>query len=139
MKNGIEKSQRIRNLFFFVLLVLAARSGFAVFATTGMVCALLGLSLIILTIRLKETKVRKVFFILTGASAAGPIFAILHNVPLVQNFWQDRGISDEPVFFILAVLVFPALYLIATAGSIILLLKTKKTVKQVQEQNPTQA
>ena len=65
---------------------------------------------------------------LTGLSAVGiPVFAVLHNlvyallVLLFGEEFRDSG-GDEPVFFILAVIVCPAVFLIgATTGTVLLL------------------
>lgn len=55
---------------------------------------------------------------MTGASALGiPVFAILHNLVygvLIKlfgdNFWGEGG--DEPVFFLLATIVSPVVFLV---------------------------
>jgi hypothetical protein len=91
---------------------------------------LLGLTLAALTMRLQEARLPKLCFLLAGASAAAiPICAILHNlvyglfvVWFGEDFWERHG-TDEAVFFILALVVFPALFLVATVGSIAFLLK----------------
>jgi hypothetical protein len=92
----------------FVLLVLAA-------------------VMVVLTIKVKEARIRKFFFILTGASALGiPVFAVLHNLVFALctkfgcAYWPKGG--DEPVFFILAVFVCPALFLLGILGSIVVLI-----------------
>ena len=90
----------------------------------------LGLVLVVLTARLPGRRIQKTFFILAGVSAAGiPICAILHNLVyglfiawFGEGFWGGGG-GDEPVFFTLAVLICPALFLVAAAGSIALLIK----------------
>lgn len=81
--------------------------------------------LIALTIKIKESAIRKFFFILTGASAIGiPVCGVLHNVVyglgMKLGWWQQGG--DEAVFFILAIFVFPALFVIGLIGSIALLI-----------------
>ena len=105
---------------FFVLGVLAAIFG------------LLGLALVVLTARLEEPRARKVLFILAGASAAGiPICAVLHNLVyglfifwFGKGFWDRHGPGgDEPVFFVLAVVVCPILFLVGTVGGIVHLVK----------------
>ena len=71
---------------------------------------------------------------MAGASAAGiPICAILHNLVyglliawFGKGFWERHVPGgDEPVFFVLALLVCPALFLLGTVGSIVLLIKGK--------------
>jgi hypothetical protein len=106
------------------------RLGFPFSLLTAMVIAfvLLGLLLAVLTVRLQETRIRKMFFVLTGISAAAiPVCAVLHNlvyglfiVWFGEGFWERHG-RDEPVFFLLAVVVCPVLFLVGTVGSIVFL------------------
>jgi len=138
-------SGRIRNAAFYGLVAIfavlvtwivvglerTARSLFPVIAALAVAFGLLGLLVVVLTARLGEPRTRKVFFLLTGASAAGiPIFAVLHNlvyglfiVWFGEGFWESHGMPDEPVFFILAILVCPALFVIASAGSVVLMIR----------------
>jgi ABC-type multidrug transport system permease subunit len=82
--------------------------------------------LLVLTARAKLKKMPKAFLLLTGASAVGlPVFAVLHNLVYAlfiyffgEGFWG--GIGDEPVFFILAVIVSPIAFLVGAIGSIVL-------------------
>lgn len=140
-----ERLSKARNVILYVLIVLfavivASLGGrlvnvpFAVTAVLAIVFGLLGMVLVILAARLKGPRIQKVFFILTGASAAGmPIFAVLHNLVygllialFGEGFWERQGSGgDEPVFFILAILVCPALFLIGTVGSIVLFVKAR--------------
>jgi hypothetical protein len=94
----------------------------------------LAVALVVLTAKLKESGVRKFFFILTGASAIGiPVCAILHNLVFALCikynciYWSG---SDEPVFFILALLVCPALFILGTLGSIVLLISASFRKKE---------
>ena len=123
----------------FAMLVLALWIGsdtgvpFAVLGALGITFGLLGVVLTVLTVRLHETRTQKTFFILTGVSAAGiPVCAILHNLVYAlfielfgKEFWGPRG--DEPFFFILAVLVCPALFVIGAAASGVLLIRARLT------------
>jgi Na+/melibiose symporter-like transporter len=126
----------VRNVIFAILVILALIL-FSSFNRLGghkvlyLVCALLALAaaLIMLTIKLKEPGIRKYFLILTGVSAAGvPICVILHNLVFAfcvkYNciYWSG---SDEPVFFILAIFVCPALFFLGVLGSITLLVTTR--------------
>lgn len=135
--------QQIRRVSFFVLVVLFALL-LAVFSLGGqrdwlpigllaalaMALAVLGLVVVVLTLRLNEGGTKKAFFLLAGASAAGiPICALLHNVVYAlcnswfgEGFWERNG-SDEPVFFILAIVVCPALFVIGAIGSTVFLAK----------------
>lgn len=135
------RSVHIRNATFAVLVAIFAILIMAIYGLIGLpffviavaavAFGLLGLLLVVLTARLREAKVQKVFFILAGASAAGmPLCAILHNLVyglfiiwFGKDFWGPGG--DEPVFFILALLVCPALFLIGTVGSIVLLIRAR--------------
>jgi hypothetical protein len=134
---------QIRNAIFYVLVAMVVvvlsleqlmDLSFFVEALLAIAFGLLGLVLVVLTARLTGARVQKIFFILTGASAAGiPICAILHNLiyRLVlawfgEGFWERHTpYDDEPFFFILAVFVSPTLFLIGTVGSIVLLLKAR--------------
>ena len=129
-------------VFIFAILVLVLAFGrslrslglpFPVLAGLAIVFGLLGVALTVLTIRLRETRTQKTLFILTGVSAAGiPVCAILHNLVyglfialFGKGFWGPGG--DEPVFFILAIFLCPALFVIGAAASGILLLKARIT------------
>ncbi|MFZ0033935.1 MAG: hypothetical protein WAK60_02960 [Sedimentisphaerales bacterium] len=133
------KALQIRNAVFWALVVFFA----ALVAGVGMVnrwrflghkhllLAIIGITfcglaavLVVLTVKLKEPLIRKIFFILTGASAVGiPICGILHN--LVYGLFFHGKDGDEAVFFILAVLVCPALFVIGMLGSIVLLISAR--------------
>ena len=74
----------------------------------------------ILTARLEEAGVRKLFFILTGASApAIPLTAILHNF-IFEGF-----------FFVLALFVFPALFVIGWLGSVVLMGTSERQISRL--------
>ena len=76
----------------------------------------------------------KAFVILTGSSILGFfVFSVLHNLVyglfiywFGADFWDRIGTSDEPVFFIIAVIICPLGLLVGTIGSIILAIKQKK-------------
>ena len=113
-----------RNSIFFILAALlgllpfTAMCGFAFFAGMSLASALLGLMQLILTSRVDEPRSRKILFYISGAAAHGPLFGVLHNLPCFQHLWVWAGIQDEPVFFMLAVLICPVLYLLSAALSI---------------------
>ena len=141
------RSLQIRNAIFYVLVPIFAllvneiagggaliHRPFPVIEVLAIAFGLLGVVVVLLTARLREARIQKIFFILAGASAAGiPICVILHNLVYAlfivwfgEGFWERLGSGgDEPVFFILALLVCPALFLIGTVGSIVLLIKGK--------------
>jgi len=149
------RALQARNVVFYVLVVLfavivASLGGrlvnlpFSVTAVLAIVFGLLGIVLVVLAAKLKGPILQKAFFILTGASAAAmPIFAVLHNLVyrllitlFGEGFWEGRtGGGDEPVFFVLAILVCPALFLVGTVGSIVLLVKAR-SAKQAQVPPP---
>ncbi len=135
-------SLQIRNIIFYVLVPIFAILGmalgrliklhFLVISVLAITFGVLGLVLVVLTARLRESRIQKLFFIFVGASAAGiPIFVILHNLVyglfialFGENFWERHSTGgDESVFFILALLVCPALFLTGTVGSIVHLIK----------------
>jgi len=111
------------------------RQLFIVLAALGVAFCLLGGALVVLTMLGKVKGKRKLFFILTGGSAAGVlVFVFLHNFVyglciwlFGRDFWTNIGMTDEPVFFILGLLVCPILFLVGAIGSIVMLVKDRKT------------
>jgi len=99
--------------------------GFPFIAISGAVLLLLGVVLIVLTVKGKVGGRLKKFLILTGASAAGiPVSIFLHNAIYAlfiylfgAGFWNG---GDEPFFFIIAVFVCPIGFLVGAVGSIVL-------------------
>ena len=73
----------------------------------------------------------KKFLLLTGASAVGiPVGAVLHNAIyglfiyfFGKYFWERIGLSDEPVFFVMATIICPIAFLAGAIGSIVLAVK----------------
>ena len=100
------------------------------------ILSILGIVLIILAAKAKITKIAKIFFILTGASALGMgLSMILHNLVfglLIKLFGEGilGSMGDEPVFFILATIVCPLALLVGAVGSIVLIAKKKVVVKE---------
>ena len=97
----------------------------------GVLLLIGGGALVCFTIKRKvEGKLRK-FQLLAGASALGiPVFAVLHNVAyMLGMMWFGEsawGNGDEPVFFILAVMVCPLGLLVGGIGSIIIGIKHRR-------------
>jgi hypothetical protein len=137
MKNATSK---LRNAALFGLVVIFAlmlfvfsidKRLFNIAAVLAIGFGLLGLVLVVLTLRLHEARLHRAFFLLTGISAALiPISVLLHNLVYAlcivffgKEFWQ--GGSDEPLFFILALIVCPALFMIGAVGSTVLLVRSK--------------
>jgi hypothetical protein len=118
---------------FAVLVVLIGLAGppaqipGQVLAALAIAFVVLGLAVAVLTVRLHEARMTKLFFVLAGASAAAiPICAVLHNVVyglfiwwFGDGFWGSAG--DEPVFFLLAIVVCPALFVFGAVGSMVIL------------------
>jgi hypothetical protein len=145
MKN---KSLQKRNITFYMLTVLfiliivgfSLRNvdidfPFAIIAVMAIAFGILGIILILLTIRIKESPKHRFFFVLTGASAVGiPLFVILHNFVyglfihlFGKDFWgNSTSGGDEAFFFILALLVCPICFVIGAVGSAVLLVKDGK-------------
>ena len=151
MKNIFKQRNRAfyALLAVFALFILAitvgtgdVRTGIPLLIVLAIAFTAFGLTLVILSARLKEPKKQKVFFILTGASAMGiPVFAILHNVVyglfmiwFGEGFWDTHG-GDEPVCFIMAIIVCPLVFLVGTVGSIVILAKAKRP--KADESAPT--
>jgi len=96
---------------------------------SGAVFFLLGVALIVLTVKEKVGGMLRKFFLLTGASSAGFFVSILlHNAiyGLVFVTMLNRPDLDEPVFFIMATLVCPLGFLVGAVGSIVLAIKRFK-------------
>jgi len=141
MRNGAFYVQLAVFVILGILLVggrgpwWSVRPPFFVIAALGIAFGLLGLLVAVCTARLREARIRKVFFMLTGASGAGiPICAILHNLVyglfiawFGEGFWERHGMADEAVFFILAIFVCPALFLIGSVGAIVLLIRARRS------------
>ena len=88
------------------------------FLTSWALFLLLGITLLVLTLKEKVAGMLKAFLLLTGASAVGGSASfVLHN--LVSGW---LGI-EEAVFFILATIVCPLGFLTGAIGSIVLFVK----------------
>jgi len=94
---------------------------------------LLGAALIFLTLKEKVGGILQKFLLLTGASAVGFLVSILlHNAIyglfiyfFGANFWDRISLGDEPVFFIVAIIICPIGFLVGVAGSIVLAIKNR--------------
>ncbi|MFB0559337.1 MAG: hypothetical protein ACETVS_02235 [Dehalococcoidales bacterium] len=117
-----------------VFLIPAARElvmGFLFLTISGAVFFLLGVALIISTLKEKVGGMLAKFLILTGASAVGVfVFVLLHNAIyglfiywFGADFWDRIGPGDEPVFFIMAIFVCPIGFVVGAVGSIVLAIK----------------
>ena len=94
---------------------------------------LLGAALIFLTLKEKVGGILQKFLLLTGASAVGFLVSILlHNAIyglfiyfFGADFWDRISLGDEPVFFIVAIIICPIGFLVGVAGSIVLAIKNR--------------
>jgi len=94
--------------------------GYVFFICVGVVLTGLGVTLLVLTAKIKMRVALKNFLLMTEASLVGfPVFVLLHNAV--------SGLLDmeEAVFLILAVPVCPLGFLIGIVGTITILVKNK--------------
>ncbi|MBN1161102.1 MAG: hypothetical protein JXA17_04055 [Dehalococcoidales bacterium] len=110
-----------------LMLVPRARKLLKPYVFFGVIAVLmiLGVILLVLTIQKDVGGTSGVFLLLTGASAVGmPVFVILHNLitAMLIKFFKVSKNFDEPVFFILAVIVCPLGLLTGVIGTIVLAL-----------------
>jgi len=123
---------------FFIPAVRELLMGLLFLIISGAVFLLLGVALIVLTVKEKVAGMLKKFFILTGASAAGFFVSfLLHNAIyglfihwFGADFWDRIGLGDEPFFFIMAILVCPIGFLVGAVGSIVLRIKRSRMAKK---------
>ena len=102
--------------------------GSVLFMTPFAVFFLLAVALLVFTLWEKVAGLLRVFFLLTASSAVGVlVFMMLHNLVyglfihfFGADFWNG---GDEPVFFILALIVCPLGFLTGAVGSIVLRIK----------------
>ena len=118
---------------FFIARELLLGSPFPFLIASGIALIVLGATLIYLTLKEKVRRPSKWFLLITGASATGiPISAVLHNVIyglfihfFGANFWDKVGLSDEPMFFFLAIFICPLAFLVGAIGSIVLTIRRR--------------
>jgi len=121
-----------------VILVPAIRElvvGLVFIVTAGAIFALLGVALIVFTLREKVAGTLKKFLLLTGASSAGLLVSVLlHNAIyglfihfFGADFWNG---GDEPFFFIMAIVVCPIGFLVGAVGSIVLAIRRCRLAKR---------
>lgn len=97
----------------------------------GVLLLPLGVALVALTERQRLRGRQRAFLLLTGiAGACISVFVVLHNAVyglaiylFGPEFWQRTGIEDEPVFFILALVVCPIAVLVGAVGALVLALR----------------
>jgi hypothetical protein len=94
-------------------------------------CFLLGLALLILSVRWKQRTLLRTFWILAGASTAGSALgSVLHNafyaLATVTGNWPILNGATEVLqvaFFVIATLLCPVAFLVGTVGAIVLILR----------------
>ena len=102
-------------------------AGSELFLTPFAVFFLLGIALLVLTLREKVSGTLRKFFLLTGASSTGVlVFILLHNLVyglfiyfFGEGFWNG---GDEPFFFIMTFVCLIG-FLVGVVGSIVLAIK----------------
>jgi len=99
-------------------------------------CFLLGLALLILSVRWKQRTLLRVFWILAGASTTGSALgSVLHNVfyalATVTSNWPILSAAIEVLevaFFLVATLLCPVAFLVGTVGAIVLMVRRSRSV-----------
>jgi len=120
---------------FFIPVFRDLLRGSLLFLSPLVVFSLLGAALIFFTVKEKVGGILKKFLLLTGASAAGFfVFVFLHNAIyglfihfFGADFWNG---GDEPVFFIMAIVVCPLGFLVGAVGSIVLAIKKLRMARK---------
>jgi hypothetical protein len=108
-------------------LYLAPYIGILIGVPFKAVLSILGIVLIVLAAKAKFTKIAKIFFILTGASALGMVLSMLLG-DLVFALWLkdlEKVFAMNLSFYILATIVCPLALLVGAIGSIVLIAKKK--------------
>jgi hypothetical protein len=106
-----------------------------IFLTLMALCFLLGLALLILSVRWKEHTLLRTFWLLAGASTAGfALGSALHNafyaLATVTGQWPILNAAMgvlEVAFFLIATLLCPVAFLVGTVGAIVLMVRHSRT------------
>jgi hypothetical protein len=104
-----------------------------VFLSLMALCFLLGLALLILSVRWKQRTLLRAFWILAGASTAGfAVGSVLHNafyaLATVTGKWPILNAAMEVLegaFFLIATLLCPLAFLVGTVGAIVLIVRRR--------------
>jgi hypothetical protein len=117
-----------------VLLPDVLRPFRAVFLSLLALCLLVGLALLVLSVRWKERGMLRTFWILAGASTAGAALgSVLHNafyaLASVTGKWPVLSTATEVLevaFFVISTLLCPLAFLVGTVGAIVLLVRRRQ-------------
>lgn len=90
----------------------------------------IGVPLIVVTIKRVEKGLLKIFLLTVGASLTGfPVFSLLHNLVyglfihfFGADFWNG---GEDPFFFILAIIICPLGFIVGAIGSIVLAIRRR--------------
>ncbi len=121
-------------VIYFAVPVIPEYVEFLYVAICGSILFLLGVVLIILTIKQKIRGLFRKMLLLTGSSSVGIFVSVLlHNVFyglfikfFGADFWDRIGIADEPFFFFMAFIICPLGFIVGTVGSIVLFIRRNK-------------
>jgi hypothetical protein len=102
-----------------------------VFLSLMALCFLLGLALLILSVRWKQRTLLRIFWILAGASTTGfALGSVLHNafyaLATVTGKWPILNAAMKVLdvaFFLIATLLCPVAFLVGTVGAIVLIVR----------------
>ena len=92
---------------------------------------LLGVALILSAVKEKVPGILRKFYILTGASSVGFFVSLLLHYVIYglfirwfgADFWSGNGLPNEPFFFLMAVFVCPAGFLVGAVGIIVVIIR----------------
>ena len=106
------------------------------FLTLMALCFLLGLALLILSVRWKQRTLLRTFWILAGASTTGfALGSVLHNafyaLATVTVQWPILNTTMdilEVAFFVIATLLCPVAFVVGTVGAIVLMVRRSRSV-----------
>jgi hypothetical protein len=108
--------------FAFILSFMFGPFSGKLFLPLIAVFVILGTVLVVLTIKQNVQGKLKIFLLLTGGSAAGfVVFSVLHNLLYALLKFE------EPVFFLLAVIACPIIFIIGTVGSLVLMIQRARS------------
>jgi hypothetical protein len=125
----------IVTIVFFFVPIKYISTDFLFTAIPGIIFLLLGVALIVLIAKSGLSRLLKKFLLITVAAPIGGVVSVaLHNFVygvfiyfLGPDFWERTGIGEEPVFFTIAIFICPIAFLVGVVGSIVLLIKGRRT------------